>query len=89
MSGGPTMVGEFVEVVPYERIVFTFGWDSNEPGTALAPGTTRVAVILQRDGADTVLTLRHTDMPASQADDHQRGWEHFLTILAERADRGV
>ena len=27
MGGGPTMRGEYLELVPYERIVFSFGWE--------------------------------------------------------------
>jgi uncharacterized protein YndB with AHSA1/START domain len=27
MGGGPVMVGEYLEFVPYERLVFSFGWE--------------------------------------------------------------
>ena len=27
MGGGPVMVGEYLELVPHERIVFSFGWE--------------------------------------------------------------
>ena len=85
MGGGPVMRGEYVEVVPYERLVFTFGWDPMPDGPLVAPGSTRVEVLLVEEEGDTVLTLRHTGLPAAAADEHDGGWGHFLAILAERA----
>ena len=35
-SGG-IMRGEFVELVPYERLVFTFGWEPTEGAPAVPP----------------------------------------------------
>ncbi len=37
-SGGHPGVGEFVEIVPNEKVVFTFGWA--EPGHPIPPGST-------------------------------------------------
>jgi uncharacterized protein YndB with AHSA1/START domain len=85
MGGGPVMRGEFVDVVPFERLVFTFGWDPTPGAPGVAPGTTRVEVLLAEQDGDTVLTLRHTGLPATDADQHDSGWDHFLPILAERA----
>lgn len=85
MEQGPIMVGEYLELVPHERIVFTFGWEQNEPGTLLAPGSTRVDVMLQPDGDATILTLVHSDVPDSHADDHDKGWSHYLAVLAATA----
>lgn len=82
MEQGPVMAGQYVELVPHERVVFTFGWEQNEPGTLLAPGSTRVEVTLEPDGDATMLTLVHSDMPDSHADDHNNGWAHFLGVLA-------
>ena len=84
MEEGPVMVGEYVELVLYERLVFTFGWEGNAPDQ-VGPGSTRVEITLEEDGDDTVLTLRHTDLPAVQAGDHEKGWAHFLGVLVERA----
>jgi uncharacterized protein YndB with AHSA1/START domain len=85
MGGGPVMRGEYVEVVPFERLVFTFGWDPMPEGPQVAPGSTRVEVLLAEDAGGTVLTLRHTGLPSAVADEHDGGWGHFLAILAERA----
>lgn len=35
------------------------------------------------DAGDTVLTLRHTGLPAAWATEHAGGWSHFLPLLAE------
>jgi uncharacterized protein YndB with AHSA1/START domain len=85
MGGGPVMVGEYVELVPHERIVFTFGWEPTTGAPDLAPGSTRVEVTLTADGGDTIMTLRHTGLPAVFADEHRSGWGHFLPVLVAAA----
>src|SRR3954447_23241959 len=37
MEGGGVMRGQYVELVPHERIVFTFGWDPGEGAPPVAP----------------------------------------------------
>ena len=78
---GLVMRGEFVEVVPHERIVFTFGWDDTPGAPALAPGSTLVEVTLVADDGATILTLRHTGLPAAQAGPHGQGWDRYLPAL--------
>lgn len=78
MGDGPVMRGEFSELDPPKRLVFTFGWEHNAPGEPLAPGSTRVEVTLTPDEGDTVLVLRHSEMPGSHAADHIKGWTHFI-----------
>lgn len=82
LGGGPVMRGEFVEVVPYERIVFSFGWEPTEGAPAVAPGSTLVEITLTPDGDDTILALRHSGIPAAHVDEHRSGWGHFLSMLA-------
>jgi len=81
-GGGPVMLGEYLELVPYERIVFSFGWEPAAGVPYVAPGSTRVEVTLTADAGDTILTLRHTGLPAEQVDEHRSGWVHFLPRLA-------
>jgi len=85
MGGGPVMRGEYVELVPHERIVFSFGWDPMESGPDVAPGSTLVEITLTPDGDDTILALRHTGLPAAARDEHAGGWAHFLPLLAAAA----
>jgi uncharacterized protein YndB with AHSA1/START domain len=86
MAGGPNMVGEYLELVPHERIVFSFGWEPSDGAPAVAPGSTRVEVTLTRVADDTILTLRHTGLPAAIIDEHQSGWSRFLPLLAAAVD---
>lgn len=83
MDGGPTMRGEYLELVPHERIVFTFGWESTDGAPDLPPGSTRVEITLAADAGDTVMTLRHTGIPAALAQEHRAGWSQFLPLLAD------
>jgi uncharacterized protein YndB with AHSA1/START domain len=78
MENGPVMRGTFAELDPPHRLVFTFGWEQNAPGEALAPGSTRVEVTLTPDGSETVLVLRHSEMPTTHAADHEKGWSYFV-----------
>jgi uncharacterized protein YndB with AHSA1/START domain len=82
-SGGPTMVGEYLELVPYERIVISFGWEPTGGAPDVAPGSTRVEITLTADAGDTILNLRHAGLPAAHADEHRAGWAHFLPRLAD------
>lgn len=88
MGGGPVMVGEYLELVPHERIVFSFGWEPTDGAPAVAPGSTRVEVTLTPDSGDTIMSLRHTGLPAAIADEHRSGWAHFLPLLAAAVNRG-
>lgn len=85
MGSGPVMQGEFLELVPHERIVFSLGWESTEGAPAVPPGSTRVEVTLAPDGADTIMTLRHTGLPVSHVAEHDQGWAYFLPLLAHAA----
>lgn len=85
MGNGGVMRGEYVELVPHERIVFTFGWDPHAAGPDIAPGSTLVEVTLTADGDGTILALRHTGLPPAATAEHRAGWSHFLPLLAGAA----
>jgi uncharacterized protein YndB with AHSA1/START domain len=76
-------VGEFVEVVPDRKVVFTFGWD--EPGHPIPAGSTTVEITLTPDGGKTRVTLVHRDLPDDAVADHTHGWDHYLERLAVAA----
>jgi uncharacterized protein YndB with AHSA1/START domain len=86
MGGGPVMQGEYVELVPHERIVFTFGWEPTAGAPDVPPGSTRVEVTLVAEAGDTILTLRHTGLPAADAGQHAAGWSLYLPRLAAAID---
>ena len=72
--------GEFVEVVPNEKVVFTFGWD--EPNHPIPPGSTTVEITLHPEGSKTLVRLVHRGLPDDAVSDHTRGWDHYLGRLA-------
>jgi uncharacterized protein YndB with AHSA1/START domain len=77
---GVEAVGEFVEIDPPHRLVFTWGWLHDD---AVAPGTTRVVVTLKEEAGGTRVTLRHHDLPDDDhLDHHAKGWQMYLARLA-------
>jgi uncharacterized protein YndB with AHSA1/START domain len=86
MRDGVTAAGEFVEVDPPRRIVFTWGWTHDR---AVAPGTTRVVVTFDEEDGGTRVVLRHHDLPDDvQRDHHRKGWETYLDRLTDRVQGG-
>ncbi|MEQ1786314.1 MAG: SRPBCC domain-containing protein [Acidimicrobiales bacterium] len=81
VAGQFTGLGEFVEVVPNERVVFTFGWEME--GNPITPGSTRVAITLVPEGSKTLVRLEHSGLPdANAVVQHTEGWDHYLGRLA-------
>jgi uncharacterized protein YndB with AHSA1/START domain len=72
------MRGEFVEVSPPSRVVFTWGFEN----TPVPPGSSTVEVTLQPDGDGTRVRLVHRDVPESTLADHGEGWSALLSRLA-------
>ncbi len=73
-------VGEFVEVVPDRKVVFTFGWD--EPDHPIPAASTEVEITLIPDGDKTRVRLVHRGLPDDAVADHTQGWDHYLDRLA-------
>jgi uncharacterized protein YndB with AHSA1/START domain len=79
MGASHRAAGEFVEVVPDERVRFTFGWD--EPGHPIPAGSTTVEITLIAEDDKTRVRLVHSDLPVDAVADHTAGWEHYLGRL--------
>ena len=78
---GPTvMTGRFVEVEPYRRITFTWGWEQEL--LAVPPHSTHVSVSLVDDDDGTLLSIVHERLPATSVAFHAAGWAHYLARLA-------
>jgi uncharacterized protein YndB with AHSA1/START domain len=86
VAGQYQAAGEFVEVVPMQKVVYTFGWE--QEGNPIAPGSSRVEITLAAEGNKTRLRLVHSGLPADAVSDHTHGWDHYLERLALRATGG-
>jgi uncharacterized protein YndB with AHSA1/START domain len=80
VGGRHPSVGEFIEIVPDERVVFTFGWD--EPDHPIPAGSTQIAINLIPEGDKTLVRLVHSGLPDDAIADHSGGWDHYLERLA-------
>lgn len=72
--------GEYVEVEPPSRVVFTWGWESED--TLVPPGSSTIEVVLAPRGDGTLVTLSHSDLPEESRGAHGMGWSHYLARLA-------
>jgi uncharacterized protein YndB with AHSA1/START domain len=85
MGNGMCARGQFVELVPDKRVVFTWGWIDMPD---LPPGSTLVEIDLERTAHGTLIRLTHRNLPAEHADLHRVGWEHYTQRLATCAVGG-
>jgi len=76
---GVQVLGEVLEMVAPERIVFTYGYESGKP---IPPGASRVTIRLEEMENGTRLHLTHAFAEAAVRDDHIRGWRFQLSVFA-------
>ena len=86
---GHTAEGRFVEVAPFTRVVFTWGW-------AVGPfdvpaGSSTVEFTLTPEGQGTRLHFRHHGLPDRPeiVASHGVGWDHYFERLALVAEGGM
>ncbi|HEX4251399.1 MAG TPA: SRPBCC domain-containing protein [Pseudonocardia sp.] len=77
------MQGEFLEVDPPKRVVFSWGFSS--PDVHVPPGTSTVEVTLSPLGTGTRVLLVHRGLPVEAVGDHSGGW----TIMLDRLRAAV
>jgi uncharacterized protein YndB with AHSA1/START domain len=86
-SGGIEIEGHYVEVVPYSKVVYSWGGIAG-----LAPGQSMVEFLLEPRGDGTVVRLRHYNLPAASFDAHDQEWALVglpkLKAIAEGRDPG-
>jgi uncharacterized protein YndB with AHSA1/START domain len=71
--------GTFLEVVPDQKVVFTFGWDL--PDHPIPAGSTTVEITLTPEGDATMVRLVHSGLPDDAISDHLLGWTYYLGRL--------
>jgi uncharacterized protein YndB with AHSA1/START domain len=83
MSSDMVALGEYVEVDPPSRVVFTWGWEGNE---AVPPGSTTVEITLREDSNGTIVSLRHSGFTTDEAAaSHREGWPMYVERLSVAA----
>lgn len=84
ITGSRVARGEYVEVSPPDRVVFTWGWEGGS--SVVQPGASTVEVTLTADGDHTLVRLVHRNLPSDDsASSHGEGWEHYLGRLRAAA----
>jgi uncharacterized protein YndB with AHSA1/START domain len=79
--------GEYVELDPPHRLVFTFGWEGESAATP--PGSSTVEVTLTPAGEGTLVRLVHSGLPTPEAAEaHGQGWDQYLSRLVIAAAGG-
>jgi glutathione S-transferase len=88
-TGTPEAIGgEYREIKPAERLVFTWKWEGKQMGEM---GETLVTVTLDErrgeHGVETEVRLLHSGFPAPEArDGHNSGWNSVLSELVDLID---
>lgn len=80
---GVVALGEVIEAVENERIVFTYGYE--DPSKPIPPGGSRVTVTLQDRPGGTWLTLKHEFADEQTRNHHVQGWSYQLALFANAA----
>lgn len=76
--GGVEVTGEVLEILPPERLVFTYGYTSGKP---IPPGSSRVTIRLDPAQPGTRLQLLHEFAEESARDQHVQGWRYQLSLF--------
>jgi len=76
---GFTARGEFMEVVPVSRLVYTWGWEKKEN---VPPGSSLIEIDLAPQNGHTLVRFSHSGLPPEEVPNHTDGWNHYLGRLA-------
>ena len=83
-QAGDRVLGQFIDLVPGRRVVFSFGWD--RPDIEVPAGSTVVEIDLAPHRRGTLLRLVHRGLAGPTADAHDGGWTNYLARLAALAE---
>jgi uncharacterized protein YndB with AHSA1/START domain len=79
ITGGDIARGTYVDIVPDQRVSFTWGWEDND---GVPPGSSTVTIELTATADGTDLILTHAGLPDDAIADHGSGWVYFTERLA-------
>ncbi len=86
-----TAVGEFQEVKPTERLVYTWDWEKDGSGEKFGEvegKPTLITVDFIRRGERTEFVLTHTRFATVESrDNHARGWDRITESLAQFVEK--
>jgi uncharacterized protein YndB with AHSA1/START domain len=78
---GNVAAGEFVEVDPPRRLVWTWGW-TDESQSPVPVGSSTIEIDLVPEGDGTLVRFTHSGLPDAEATQkHAHGWDHYLERL--------
>lgn len=86
VAGRYQSAGQYLEVVPHRKVLFTFGWEQD--GHPIQPDSTTVEITLHPEGGKTRVRLVHRGLPVEAVDNHGHGWSYYLQRLDSRATGG-
>lgn len=89
LNGEHISRGEFVELDPPNRVVFSFGWEGET--SIVKAGASTVEVTLTAEDGGTLMRFVHRDLPEESRGSHGHGWDHYferLTVAAAGGDPG-
>ena len=89
VNGSDIAMGEYIEIIPYEKIVMSWGWEKSK---LVPPGSSKVEFKLTPKENGTCLVLTHYDLPVEEIPSHQQGWSHYMPRIkqfAEGNDPGI
>lgn len=84
MNGHDIARGEYLEIVPHSRVVFTWGWETE--GYTPRPGGSTVEISLTAERGGTLVLLRHLGLTPEERTNHGIGWDQFLPHLVAVAE---
>ena len=77
--------GEVVEIVPPQKVVFSYGFESGQP---IPIGASRVTITLAETPRGTLVKLHHELPSAEVRDEHVQGWRYQLARVRQRRGQG-
>ena len=83
-NGFDIMRGQFLEVVPVSRVVWSWGWESLS-ADSVPPGASRIEFHLNPEPGGTRLRVVHSGLAENSVEPHSQGWDYHLPRLVARA----